>query len=427
MGSSMPHGTGAMVLDDLRVDVRHIVLAVGRAVNYGGTHGHDHPFRTAYIAQQCAADLGWDDTRQQFVHMAGVLHTCGAPSAPDAAAGNGACPDQAAETMCGRGYEYLSQSELLRDYAQTVRHAHTGWKQLEETTVDPDDMTAPNLLNVAGTFDRYLQAFAADNPAAPVSDGALPALERILGEAGERYCRTFVSALSNVIHKPDFWIHLNGSELQNLTGNLGDKNDYVQVTNAGEAARVARLIARLVDGKSAFTVAHSERVAAICQELARELGFSPRAQSEVYLAGLLHDIGYVDTPSAVTLKAGKLDPDEFSIVKQHVKNLRPMLQRCFPGSRIPEWAANHHERLDGNGYPNHLKGNELDPGSRVVAIADIFQALSQKRPYRNSKSAADIVRIMRAMVRDQQLDSDIFDLLARRPEHYYALATGAAH
>ena len=421
----MPHGTSDVFLDDLKIDLRHIVLGIGRALNYVGADGLDHPFRTAFIAQQCAKQLGWPEERQRFMHMAGVLYHCGVTTNADDILGAGGKPFDSVAAHCVRGYEYLKHSALLRPYANVVRHAHTPWADLKHLPLQKCDKEAANLVYVANMADEAVFRFAEENPAASISDAALPATKAIASKAGSLFCEDFGAALGAVMRTPDFWSQLNGTELQNVTGNLGDPSEYIVTTDASEAIKVSLLIARLVDGKSCDTVEHSERVALICQELAQDIGFSPRAQSEIYLAGLLHDIGYVDTPPAVTLKAGKLNPDEFSIVQRHVKNLRPMLRRCFPGSRIAEWASNHHERLDGNGYPNHLKGNELDPGSRIVAIADIFQALSQKRPYRDRKKVDEIVRIMRAMVRDGQLDAEIFETLASRAGHYYKIAAGS--
>jgi len=420
----MPHGHSEVFLDDLKIDLRHIVLGIGRALNYVGADGMDHPFRTAYIAQQCAKQLGWTPERQRFMHMAGVLYHCGVTTNADDVHGVGGKPFDTVASHCVRGYEYLKHSSLLRPYANVVRYAHTAWDDLKHLPLQQCDKDAANLVYVANMADVAIFRFAEENPAASLSDAALPATKAIADKEGAEFREDFGAAVAAVMREPEFWSHLNGKELQNVTGNLGDTSDYIMTTDANEAVKVSVLIARLVDGKSIDTVGHSERVALICQELAQDIGFSPRARSEIYLAGLLHDIGYVDTPPAVTLKSGKLNPDEFSIVQRHVKNLRPMLGRCFPGSRIAEWASNHHERLDGNGYPNHLTGNELDPGSRIVAIADIFQALSQKRPYRDRKKADEIVRIMRAMVRDGQLDAEIFETLAARADHYYKIAAG---
>lgn len=420
----MPHGISDVFLDDLTIDLRHIVLAIGRALNYVGLDGQDHAFRTAYIAQRCAKELGWDPERQTFMHLAGVLHHCGITTNADHVVGANGQPFESLDAHCVRGYEYLKHSSLLRPYARPVRYSHTPWSALKHLPISQSDKEAANLVYLASVADSTLLAFSESNPAAPACDGALLAVEAIAKDQESVFAPEFVTALSEIMHHIDFWAHLNGTELQNLTGNLGGRNDYLVRTDASEAIKIGLLMARLVDGKSSYTVEHSERVALICQELAQEIGFNGRAQSEIYLAGLLHDIGYVDTPGTATLKPGALNADEFSVVQKHVKNVRGMLGRCFPGSRIAEWAANHHERLDGNGYPNHLRGNEIDPGSRIVAIADIFQALSQKRPYRDRKSAGDIVKIMRAMVREGQLDSEIFETLAARAPHYYTIATG---
>ncbi|POB71984.1 hydrolase, partial [Vibrio vulnificus] len=95
----------------------------------------------------------------------------------------------------------------------------------------------------------------------------------------------------------------------------------------------------------------------------------------------------------------------------------------FPHSNIAQWAANHHERLDGSGYPYNKSAEQLDLPSRIIAIADVFQALSQNRPYRSKLSPQEITDIMWPMVEQNQLDGDVYAKLEQNLNHCYAMST----
>jgi len=412
----MPPAAISAFPDKIRVDLRQLALLIGRAVNYIGSDGEDHGFRTAYIATRVAKQLGWPVARREFIYIAGTLHNCGLPTdADDIPSGDG----KTAEPDCGsciRGAEYAKHISLLRPFANVIRHYRTPWSTLKALPIPQPDRDAAALINLSGFADRLIEG------AGGLPDTPETVASALREEAGERFNRAQVDALIAVMADAVFWRSLRGPELQNLCANLGKDNDFMFEIGREEMRKLAVFLARLVDGKSAFTLEHSERVALICEDLGAEMGFDRRGQQELHTAGLLHDLGYVDAPMAAVLKDGALNAEEYSIIKQHVTKTRRMLERCFPGARFPEWAANHHERLDGGGYPHHLSGPDLDKGSRIVAIADIFQALGQPRPYRDRKSAADVIRIMRAMVNDGQLDGDIFDRLAARRDYYYDLA-----
>ncbi len=94
----------------------------------------------------------------------------------------------------------------------------------------------------------------------------------------------------------------------------------------------------------------------------------------------------------------------------------------FGQSVVCEWAGNHHERLDGSGYPRGLQGAAIDLPSRIIAIADVFQALTQARPYRGSMSLNEVMNIMRHEVSCGRLDSQVFDVIVRNSQQYYQLS-----
>lgn len=122
---------------------------------------------------------------------------------------------------------------------------------------------------------------------------------------------------------------------------------------------IAMLMANVVDAKSQFTFQHSQKVAELCQHLAKELGLNVEMQKALYLTGLVHDIGKLHTPEEILHKPGKLNESEYLCIQRHSTDSRYTLQMVFGQSVVCEWAGNHHERLDGSGYPRGLKGRRL--------------------------------------------------------------------
>lgn len=182
-------------------------------------------------------------------------------------------------------------------------------------------------------------------------------------------------------------------------------------------------IARIVDAKSPFTYQHSQKVAELSRYLAIKLGFCEHDQEMLFIAGLVHDIGKLKTPDEILHKEGSLNKQEYTRIKRHTIDTQLALHKVFPNAKIAEWASNHHERLDGSGYPYHKTGDELDVPSRIVAVADVFQALSQDRPYRGRMAQAQIAAIMGAQVAKQELCPDVYAVLERNMTECYKLST----
>jgi HD domain-containing protein len=157
---------------------------------------------------------------------------------------------------------------------------------------------------------------------------------------------------------------------------------------------LARSLTAAIDAKDSYTFGHSERVARIAVELGRQLGLQEEELSDVFLAGLLHDIGKIGVRDAVLRKTDPLTPEEFDHIKQHVtigdsilKDLH-LIRHLLPGVR------NHHERYDGRGYPDGLAGDAIPLLARILAVADSFDAMTTNRPYRAALPLARVEQIL---------------------------------
>jgi HD-GYP domain-containing protein (c-di-GMP phosphodiesterase class II) len=169
-------------------------------------------------------------------------------------------------------------------------------------------------------------------------------------------------------------------------------NRYQELKNL--LVGLTRALTSAIDAKDSYTFGHSERVARIAVELGRELKLDEVDLSDIYLAGLLHDIGKIGIRDSVLSKPGKLTPEEFEHIKQHVTIGHSILADLKPIRNLLPGVLYHHERYDGTGYPEGLKGDCIPQLARILAVADSFDAMSTSRPYRQALSPQRVEEIL---------------------------------
>jgi putative nucleotidyltransferase with HDIG domain len=173
---------------------------------------------------------------------------------------------------------------------------------------------------------------------------------------------------------------------------------------------IIRALTAAIDAKDPYTCGHSERVARIAVRLAEELGMPPHKRSDLYLAGLLHDIGKIGIDDQVLKKCGALTPDEYRSIQAHVQIGVTILKDLKKLHHILPGVQHHHESMDGTGYPDHLSGEEIPLEARILAVADSFDAMSSNRPYRKRLSPTQIDEVFRKG-RGTQWDARAVDAL----------------
>ena len=174
-----------------------------------------------------------------------------------------------------------------------------------------------------------------------------------------------------------------------------------------EIKAIAEFFAKIVDYKSPFTTAHSLGVAGKAKTMAEYYGWDADKTIRYYLAGAMHDIGKVVIGNEILEKPGKLDQWEYSVMKDHARASLQILGDIEGFEDITEWAANHHEKLDGSGYSRGLDASQLSFEERLMACIDIYQALTEDRPYKSGMSHAKTIAIMNSMVEEGKIDGAI--------------------
>ena len=171
-------------------------------------------------------------------------------------------------------------------------------------------------------------------------------------------------------------------ELVRLQKNLADEVEIKTQENENLSLRIVQTLAEAIDAKDAYTNGHSGRVAKYTREIARRFGYSQKRQDEIYMMGLLHDVGKIGVPDAVINKPARLTEEEYAQIKTHPVMGDRILKNIRERPKLAVGARWHHERYDGTGYPDGLSGDKIPEEARIIAVADAYDAMTSRRSYR---------------------------------------------
>lgn len=214
----------------------------------------------------------------------------------------------------------------------------------------------------------------------------------------KKVCEVFMDVLSKeqlVMTPDDTMKHLKESLLP----------IEVSFNNECGMFELAKLFARIIDYKSPFTHDHSIGIAQKTKRMAVSLGWSEEICTKLYFAGALHDIGKLFVDHAILEKPGKLEKEEYIHIQSHADWTWNLLGKIHGFEEIKEWASYHHEKLNGKGYPFGKTAEELDVESRLLACLDIYQALTEDRPYKAGMAHKKAIGILKEMADKGELDA----------------------
>lgn len=154
--------------------------------------------------------------------------------------------------------------------------------------------------------------------------------------------------------------------------------------------QIVKTLSGAIDAKDTYTNGHSTRVAEYSREIARRGGFSKEAQDNIYMMGLLHDVGKIGIPDAIINKPAKLTEEEYSVIQNHPVMGAKILKNITEFPKLSTGARWHHERYDGKGYPDGISGEDIPVEARIIAIADAYDAMSSRRSYRDVLSQTQV-------------------------------------
>ena len=401
----------------ITINLKSAVFAVSDALDLVGVSDFQHGKRVAMIARETALLLGLPEARLENLVFAGLLHDMGVSSTAEHRRLVSDDPEVDRQAHCERAFHLMQPFAHLSLLANAVRHHHTPWTELPADLGEADAIDS-NLILLADRVDTLLLRHGLENPLFHSTD----ICREISALSGNALHPEVVDAFLAAASREAFWISLVPRHVQTYLNEL-ELPLWAVTIEFPQFRHVARLISSIVDAKSHFTASHSLGVAQLSRYLGERMGFAPDSLVKMEIAGLMHDIGKLCVPDEIVEKPARLTVAEFSVMERHSFETFQIL-RHVPGlETVAEWAAFHHEALNGHGYPFRRSASTLEPEARIVAVADVFQALAQVRPYRGAQRLDEISHTLGEFAGKGILDPDIVALARDDLDSSFSAAT----
>lgn len=400
-------------MSTFQLNIRQFIYSLSNALDLVGVTNVFHGRRVAYMSNLCAAELGWDKAILDQLFEASILHDCGV-SQTNVHAKLTQLQWEEESNHCVVGAELLKKSPYLHHLSDIVRYHHTHWEKLQSLDIPEHIKLCANCIYMVDRVDVLTLTSASGK--SNVLLGAPETLATINRFKGIWFAPQLVDALNKVASHESFWLGLEQVE-DNATAEAWVAAEKTQSVPFEKLKKLTQIFSSIVDAKSPFTHDHSEGVASLSRYIAELFGLSKTQCDKVEIAGLLHDIGKLRTPDDYLEKPSKLSEDEFAMLRRHSYDTFNILKKINGFEEIALWAGQHHERINGTGYPNHLSEKEISLEARIISVADVFQALAQKRPYREPLSPDAIMKILLRMAEEGALDGQV---VARVQQHLAA-------
>ncbi|MCA1959429.1 MAG: HD domain-containing protein [Desulfomonile sp.] len=391
---------------DIHVPIYQLFGCLGEALDLVHPQLTDHHKSTAVIAALIADEMALPSEERANLILASLIHDAGAfglKQRLDVARFD----SEDILPHCTAGYQLLRGCPSLGAIAEIVRHHHVRWADCRDAPLQ--EVPIPRTSHLLHLADRV--AVGIGHVSNPLSLGR-EIVKRIRDNTGKMLAPELVQIFEKVASRPAFWFdvtsHRIGSILDGLWRCSSDSCETVALSE------IEHLFSRVIDFRSRFTASHSVAVAAIAEAIGQRMGLGDSCRS-LRAAGHFHDLGKLSVPVEILEKPGPLTPEEISLIMVHPYHTFQVLRKVDQLNEITRWASCHHECLDGSGYPFCLAAEHIPMAARILAVADMFVALSEDRPYRPTLPRAEVIRILGYRAKNSKLDGSIVALVT----HYF--------
>jgi len=391
--------------DELSVPLSDLINCLSDTIDLVSPELADHHNRVGLVAHALACQLGMPEEERVDLRFAGYLHDIGALSLTDRIRllqFEESNPHLHSEV----GALLLEMFSPLARLGELVRYHHVRWDDGAGEVQNGNRV--PQGSHVLHLADRIAVQIGQMDGICLLK--RVPDIRaRIEKHSGTVFSPLLIEAFNDLSGNESFWLGLAFPSRTRTFERHGHLRTFKLDTDG--ILGLSRMFARIIDFRSRFTATHSSGVAASAEALARLSGRPEAECVQMKIAGLLHDLGKLAVPAELLEKPAELTFEERALIRCHTYFTRRALENIRPFEAITAWSANHHERIDGKGYPYHVGGAELSSGSRIMAVSDVFTALTEDRPYRAGMDRPSTRKVLADMVSQAALDPDIMDLL----------------
>lgn len=383
-------------MGDYNISIFNIATSIGKIADLVDFQLTGHHRRVAYIAGRITEELQFSEEEQDEVILAALVHDIGALSTQERVE----ILDFKSEDRSGHaenGYKLLRLFNPATEIAEIVKNHHMSW----EDSLGKNYPIGAHIIYIADRIDTLI------NTDKNVLLQVKEIKQHIISESGKMFMPELVEAFVRLSKKEAFW-------LDSVSGIMvRPRSEKYKKTALSEEdmIQLGLFFSQIIDFRSRFTATHSSGIAAVSCELAKLRGFDEKECILMRFAGYVHDIGKLAVPAEIIEKPGKLTDEEYSLMKMHTYYTYQILGDIEGLEKVAKWAAYHHEKIDGTGYPFGVGGKELDEGCKIMKVADVFTALTEERPYRKAMAKDQVIDILDGLDEDDEEFANIINVL----------------
>ena len=406
-------------MSTFHINLHETLHSLSDALDLVGVVQVHHGKRVAFMAAEIGMRMGWDADQLDSLYQAAILHDCGvANTAVHARLAQFEWEKE--KEHCKIGAMLLKETPPLAHLAETVLYHHTHWCELKDKKLPPNVAMLANCIYMADRVDVLSLHQQVRNANILLGTGEIR--DKIIEKRDDWFNPDLVDAFLDISNSEAFWLSL---EREHVDGYASEwiEHDSTREIDFSDLKSVVKIFSHIVDAKSKFTREHSEGVANLSRYLGTLFDLPVKSCDMLELAGLLHDLGKLRVPDDVLEKPGKLSDSEFATIQRHSFDTHNILRKIKGFEEIAKWAGQHHERVDGGGYPYRKSEQRLSIEARIVAVADVFQALAQDRPYRGSMPPEKVLAILQEEADAGKLDRSVIETIAADLTNCWDIAT----
>lgn len=397
------------MIGNIRIRLSDLILSISKALDFVNPKVANHHLRVAVIASEIAKESGLSQQEINDIFLASAIHDIGVFSEHekiDALEFEIKNPYLHAE----RGYLLIKDFYIYPAISMLIRYHHIPWEEGKGCRFNGEEIpVGGHIIHLADRIEVLI------DKQQEILSQKKKVVDAIKSRSNSIFVPELVEVFENLSAKESFWFDAASPEIDQI---ISDRNALPDIEVDMEGLlMIAKIFSHVIDYRSPFTAVHSAGVSAVATLLAQMIGFSEIECRMMSVAGYLHDIGKLAVPAEILEKPSKLSVEEFNAMKSHVYHSYRILEAVSGLDIINTWASFHHERIDGNGYPFHIRGNELPIGSRIMAVSDVFTAITEDRPYRKGMLGKEALRIIEDMAKNNSLDKSIVDVASTYSRH----------
>lgn len=363
----------------------------------------NHGRRVAYISLRLAEYLSLSEEEKLDLYYGALLHDIGITKA---------------------FFEYHSQEELIREHClygawslktthlfsekvhEMVLHHHENWDGSGPFGIGKEELEV--LSQIIRIADEVELHFLKDKSNVHQRDSIK---QHIYHFSNHYFSPTISSTMLHLFNEERFWWDLSFPNQDIILSNTVPNKRMVLTME--QIKELVLILATIIDGKSSFTGSHTGGIVQKALIIASSNDSPLEDLFTLELGAYLHDLGKLAIPKRILEKPSSLNQEEYTIIKSHAYYSKLLMKRIQGMEEIASIAGNHHEKLDGTGYPEGLKGKDLTYHQRLLGVLDIYQALIEDRPYRPGMTHTKALKILRMMAKDGKIDREITEEVDR--------------